>query len=220
MTNELKTEFSKLNRARERGGHDLQQLKDILNATPICHFGYSVDGRPVVTPTCHWVHGDYVYWHGSRIARSLTESEGNEVCLTVTLFDGLVLARSAFHHSANYRSAMVFGKPELVDDDQDKTRTLEVFIEKLFPGRWDQLRNMSRKELDATTVLRLALIEGASKVRTGPPNDLEEDLSHPVWAGVIPLTTVMEPPITAPDMQMEVAMPAHVTEFMKRECNP
>ena len=213
MNDDVKSAFSTVKRARERGAYDRNTLYAILDATPVCHVGYTVEGRPVVTPTCHWRDGDYLYWHGSRISRALQSAIDHEVCITVTLFDGLVLARSAFHHSANYRSAMVFGRAELVDGDAAKTRALETFVETLFPERWGQLRPMSRKELNATSVLRLPIQEASAKVRTGPPKDDAEDLAQPVWAGVIPLQTVAGSPQPAPDMTVDVELPEHVTRY-------
>lgn len=212
----MKTPFSTLNRARERGSHAREDLYQILDATPICHVGHNVDGRPVVTPTCHWRDGNALYWHGSRISRAMTHARDHEVCITVTLLDGLVLARSAFHHSANFRSAMVFGKARIVGEEE-KQHSLEVFIEKLFPGRWESLRPVTKKEVDATTVLRLPIDEGSAKVRQGPPADQAEDLSHPVWAGVIPLSTVAGEPISAPDMQTDLPIPGHVKQYLGEE---
>jgi uncharacterized protein len=206
----MKTAFTSLKRARERGSHSKQDLYNILDATPMCHFGYTVDHRPVVTPTCHWRDGDYVYWHGSRLSRALLASINQEVCLTVSLLDGLVLARSGFHHSANYRSAMVFGKAELIADREAKIASLKTFVDGLFPGRWDTLRPATNKEINATTVLRLPLDEASAKVRIGPPNDLPEDVDFPVWAGVLPISMVTGVPEPAPDLNPNIALPKNI----------
>ncbi len=147
-----------------------------------------IDGRPVATPTLHWRIEERVYWHGSVASRMLKAGALAEVCLTATLIDGWVLARSAFNHSANYRSVMCFGRPEVTAGAADKARLLEVFTERLFPGRWAKLRPVSRKELGATTILSLPLDSASAKVRVGPPDDPERDRGWPVWAGVIPLT--------------------------------
>ncbi len=212
MSASLQTEFTTLARARDRGTFDRSKVYEILDATPICHLGYTVENRPVVTPTCHWRIGDAVYWHGSRISRALIATEAQEVCLTVTLLDGLVLARSAFHHSANFRSAMIFGQPEPVTDNEEKCEALRLFIEQLFPERWQALREMTTKELEATTVLRLPINEASAKIRTGPPNDAEQDLEHPVWAGVVPISVLRGEPVTAPDMRMPMAPPAYTRD--------
>ena len=140
------------------------------------------------TPTLHWRIGDQVYWHGSRVSRMLkANAESAEVCLTVTLMDGWVLARSAFNHSANYRAAMCFGRPALVESAEDKTAALKAFSDHWFPGRWETLRPMTRKELAATSVLRMPLDSTSAKIRDGGPGDPKADLSWPVWAGVIPM---------------------------------
>ena len=181
-------ELTQLVRAKERGHFDSETIYGILDSTPLCHVGYQVDNQSIVMPTIHWRDESSVYWHGSRISRTMLETEGNNVCLTVTHLDGLVLARSAFHHSATYRSVMVFGVPEIVSDDAEKERLLKIMIDKMTPGRWQTLRPVTRKELAATTVLRLPLNQASAKIRTGGPNDLEEDLDYPVWAGVLPLS--------------------------------
>lgn len=188
-----------LQRAPDRGYHDAETIHRILDATPLCHVGFEANGQTVVTPTIHWRDDNYIYWHGSRISRTLLASEQTNVCVTVTLLDGMVLARSAFHHSANYRSVMVFGTPTLVDDKTSKTAALKALVEKLTPGRWDTLRPMSEKELAATSVLSLPLDEASAKVRTGGPNDLAEDMAYPVWAGVIPIQTLAGEPEPCPN---------------------
>ncbi len=147
-----------------------------------------IKGRPVATPTLHWRIGERVYWHGSVASRMLKSTKQRAlVCLTATIIDGWVLARSAFNHSANYRSVMCFGSPESIEDPAEKSRLLEVFTERLFPGRWAKLRPVNRKELGATTILSLPLEAASAKVRTGPPDDPARDRDWPVWAGVLPL---------------------------------
>lgn len=196
---ELETPFTRVKRAPNRGSHERQAVYDILDATPLCHFGYIAEGRPVVTPTCHWRDGDELFWHGSRISRALLCAAEGEVCVTVTLLDGLVLARSAFHHSANYRSAMVFGRPKIVESAEAREAALKSFIDGLYPGRWDELRPVTRKEINATTVLSLPINEASAKVRTGPPIDDPDDLDWPVWAGIVPTTITTGSPLQAAD---------------------
>jgi nitroimidazol reductase NimA-like FMN-containing flavoprotein (pyridoxamine 5'-phosphate oxidase superfamily) len=167
--------------------YDRATLDAILDANPFCHVGYVVDGCPVVTPTLCWREGDDVYWHGSSASRMGKRVRGElEVCLTVTSVDGWVLARSAFHHTVNYRAVMLFGTAVLVDASE-KAAHLRTFMEQMFPGRWDRLRPPHPQELKATTVLRLRIDEASAKVRAGPPVDEPEDYGWPVWAGEIPL---------------------------------
>lgn len=210
-----KTELTTVKRGADRANYDVGTIHAILDATSLCHVGFNLDGQPIVTPTIHWRDEDYVYWHGSRISRTLLEGEGTNACLTVTHLDGLVLAKSAFHHSANYRSVMVFGKPEIVDDVEQKTQSLIALIDKMMPGRWETLREMSKKEFAATTVLRLPIQEASAKVRTGGPNDLDEDLDFPVWAGVIPMSTTIGEPVAAEHNLPNQQEPANLREYLK-----
>jgi nitroimidazol reductase NimA-like FMN-containing flavoprotein (pyridoxamine 5'-phosphate oxidase superfamily) len=183
-------------------------IHEILDAATHCHLAHVVGDRPVATPTLHWRIGDRVYWHGSVASRMLkTLAPGPATCLTATLIDGWVLARSAFNHSANYRSVMVFGHAERIADAAEKTRVLQVFTERLFPGRWELLRPMTRKELAATTILSLPLTSASAKVRIGPPDDPARDREWPVWAGVIPLATREGKPVAAPDLIGEFPAP-------------
>lgn len=162
--------------------------------------GFVVDARPVVIPTLGWRVGDDIYIHGSRGSRMLTVFEtGGEASITFTLLDGLVMARSAFHHSANYRSVVVFGKPERVEDRQTKLDVMKVFMDNIAPGRWDELRATNDKEIKATDVYKLSLNETSVKVRTGDPIDDKADMTHPVWAGVIPIQRQFGPSINAAD---------------------
>ena len=213
------TTMTKLKRAPDRGHFDRGSINSIIDEAVICHVGYVVDGRPVVMPTCHWRTGDYLYWHGSRISRTMLESEHNQVCVTITHMDGMVLARSGFHHSANYRSVMVFGTPEIEDYANKMLGSLKSFIDRMFPGRWDQLRAASRKEIDATTVLKLKLDEASAKIRTGPPHDLDEDIGQPVWAGVIPFKTIAGEPEPCPLNGTDIALPNNVRDYQPGTVN-
>lgn len=184
-----KTPRSRVKRKSYRGDYDFDTVATILDAGFICHVGYNIDGNPYVTPTSYWREGDQVYWHGSSASRMLkSQEQGIDVCFTVTHVDGLVLARSAFNHSINYRSVMLFGQARKVEDEDYKLRVLETFTEKLFPGRWAALRPVTRKELKVTTVLHMPIAEGSAKIRSGDPGDDEADYAWPVWAGVVPLS--------------------------------
>lgn len=191
----MKTQRTKLRRKPLRGSHDRETIEAILDEAIACHVGVTDEGIPVVTPTLHVRVGDRVYLHGSSASRTLRAAEGSEVCLTVSLIDGLVLARSAMHHSANYRSAMVFGRAEKLDEGEEKLAALEALIEKLTPGRWREVRKPTGKELRAASVLRLPIDEASAKVRSGPPVDDDADLSLRVWAGVLPLSSSFSEPL-------------------------
>ncbi len=210
MTDLTPTDRTRLRRVHERGHFDRATIDAVLDAGMICHVGYTVDARPYVTPTIYWREGDRVYWHGSSASRMLRKSEGADVCLTVTHFDGLVLARSAFHHSANYRSVMLFGRAEKVTERQSKIDRLKTFVDLLYPGRWEQLREMTEQELKATTILSIPIEEGSAKVRTGPPVDDEEDYALPIWAGVVPIRPVHGAPEPCPRLAEGTTLPDHV----------
>ena len=212
MTDLEKTEHSRVKRLHERGAYDRATVYAILDATPLCHVAYVVDGQPIVTPTLQWREGDRIYWHGSSASRMLRRAEGQPVCLTVTHMDGLVLARSAFHHSANYRSVMLFGAPEKVTGAEKEAR-LETFVEGLYPGRWQTLRPMTAQEDKATTVLTMPIAEGSAKVRAGPPVDDEDDYALPIWSGVIPVRMAAGPAQADPRNLDGVTAPAHVRDF-------
>lgn len=189
------TERTQVRRLAKRGRYNRETVYSILDAGWICHVGFTVDGRPVVIPTAYGRDGGRLIIHGSAASRMLrTMAGGIEVCVTVTHVDGLVLARSAFHHSINYRSVMLFGRARLIEESEAKNDALRLFTEHLLPGRWAEVRTPNEKELKATTVLELPIEEASAKVRTGPPVDDEEDMSWPVWAGVIPLSVVKGEP--------------------------
>ncbi len=207
------SELTRLRRMNKRAHYDEATIHPILDAQPMCTVGYVFDGKPVVTPTLQWREGNHIYWHGSSASRMLASSEDAQVCVNVTLFDGMVMARSAFNHSCNYRSVMAFGKAFKVKDVAEKEAHLRVFVEHLFPGRWDLLRTMTAKELKATTMLGLELNEVSAKVRQGPPGDDEEDYALPIWAGVIPLTTETGQFIDDPRLLPGLVMPDHVRDF-------
>jgi len=207
------SERARVKRLNKRAKYDEDTVHGILDAMPVCHVGYVFKGAPFVTPTLQWREDDRIYWHGSSASRMLEACDGAEVCVTVTIVDGFVMARSAFNHSCNYRSVMVFGRARKIVDPAEKEARLRNFTDRLFPGRWDTLRPVTAKELKATTMLGLSLDEASAKVRNGPPGDDEEDYALPIWAGVIPLRTRFLPPVDDPRMLPGLAPPAHVTGF-------
>jgi nitroimidazol reductase NimA-like FMN-containing flavoprotein (pyridoxamine 5'-phosphate oxidase superfamily) len=208
------TDRTRVRRMHERGAYERATIHAILDAGMLCHVGYVIDGEPYVTPTAHWRDGDYVYWHGSSASRMLrAQSAGVAVCVTVSLLDGLVLARSGFHHSMNYRSVMAFGVAELVSETGAKLHALKMFVERLVPGRWAEIREPSAQELKATTILRLRLDEASAKLRVGPPKDDEADYALPVWAGVLPLSLTAGPPLADPRLPPDTPVPDALADF-------
>ena len=187
----------RVKRYRERGCYDRQTVYRILDAGLICQIGFLFDGSPVVIPTLYWRAGAYLYFHGSNSSRMLKAIEGNPICFSTTHLDGLVLTRSAFHHSANYRSVTVFGCPTRVLGQREKVTQLRTLMDKLVSDRWQALRPIKQKEIQATTVLRLPIKEYSAKIRAGAPQEDPKDLHWPVWAGVIPVR--MELGIPQPD---------------------
>src|SRR5487761_1091597 len=186
MIDNASTNRSQVRRLPQRGVYDRAAIDAILDEALICHVGFVIDGQPFVVPTIHVRIGDCVYLHGSPASRMLqTLSQGAEACITVTLVDGLVLARSAFHHSMNYRSVVLFGKGSAVEDESRKIEVLRCLAEHLIRGRWQEAREPNAKELKQTLVVRIAIEESSAKVRTGPPLDDEEDYELSVWAGVL-----------------------------------
>ncbi len=209
------SERTRVRRLPKRGAYDRQAIDAILDAGLLCHVGYVIDGQPYVTPTAHWRDGEYVYWHGSSASRMLRmQAGGVDVCFTVSLLDGLVLARSGFHHSMNYRSVMALGHAELVEAPAAKLHALRAFTERLVPGRWEEIRAPTAQELRATTILRLSLDEASAKLRTGPPIDDDADYALPVWAGVLPLSLVAGPPVADPRLTAGTPVPDAVAGFM------
>jgi uncharacterized protein len=206
------TERTQVKRLPKRGNYERETVYSILDTAFVCHVGFSVDGQPFVIPTNYGRSGDTLYLHGSAASRMLkTLSGGVPVCVTVTHVDGLVLARSAFHHSVNYRSVVILGKAQLVEDPAEKMEALRIFTEHVMKGRWNDVRIPTEQELKATIVLSLPLEEVSAKVRTGGPIDDEADYALPVWAGVLPLETVAKTPL--PDAQRKNDPP--IPEYLK-----
>lgn len=210
----IPTERTSLRRLPKRGVFDRRSVYEILDEGLVCHVGFVADSQPFVIPTAYGRDGDRLLIHGARASRMLKAvGDGAQVCVTVTLVDGLVLARSAFHHSMNYRSVVVLGRAFVLEDPEEKRRALRIFTEHVVPGRWSEVRRPSRRELDATTVLALPLEEVSAKVRTGPPVDDEEDYALDVWAGVLPLSVAAGDAVPDPRMAERVEYPAHLEGF-------
>jgi nitroimidazol reductase NimA-like FMN-containing flavoprotein (pyridoxamine 5'-phosphate oxidase superfamily) len=185
---------TRVRRKPERAHYDAEAINAIVDAAVICSVAFQIDGAVHAIPTIHWRDGEHLYIHGAKASRMLKALTGGEACITIALADGLVLARSAMHHSMNYRSVVIYGQFELVTEPADKQRSLQALIEGLYPGRWDTLRPINDRELNATSVLRIPLAEASAKVRDAGVKDDDEDLGWPVWAGVIPLNTVLGTP--------------------------
>ena len=210
-----KTAKTKIKRLPKRGSYDRDTVYRIIDEALICHVGFTVAGEPYVIPTAIARVDDAVFLHGSRVSRMLKHLARQEpACIVVTLVDGLVLARSGFHHSMNYRSVVIFGRGEPVTGP-DKRKILDTFVERLIPGRVKDIRPINRKELNATTVIRFDLNEASAKVRTGPPVDDAEDYDLPVWAGELPLGLKVGKPLVDPGMTMDLPVPSYVKGYKR-----
>ena len=214
MTAFTPTHRSKVKRLHERGRYDEESVFAILDAGLIAHIGYVIDGQPYVTPTAYWRRGRTLYWHGSSASRMLrAQKEGMQVCVTVSLLDGLVVARSGFHHSMNYRAVMAFGRARFVEDAQEKEAELDYFIERIYPGRVATLRPVNQQELKGTTLIAMEIEEASAKIRTGEPKDDAEDYALDIWAGVIPIRQVIGAIENDPKLKAGVAVPEHLRRF-------
>jgi nitroimidazol reductase NimA-like FMN-containing flavoprotein (pyridoxamine 5'-phosphate oxidase superfamily) len=200
---------TRVRRLPKRGAYDRATIDAILDEALVCHLAFAADDQPFAIPTAFARIGDHVYVHGATASRTLRAAAGSPVCITATLIDGLVLARSAFHHSMNYRSVVVLGAAEEVSDAEERLAAMRALIEKVSPGRWAEIRSPNAQELKATTILRLSLAEASAKIRTGPPIDDEEDLALPCWAGVVPLALTAGAPI--PDAGVTAPPPRDLT---------
>lgn len=206
------TSKSRLVRKPDRGSYDREIAYEIIDSTPLCHVAYVIDGEPYITPTMQWREGDNIYWHGSSASRFLRSSTGANVSINVVLFDGVVLARSGFHHTANYRSVTIFGEASKVEGEE-KNKRLQGFIDTLLPGRWETLRPMTEQEILATTVLTTPIEEASVKIRKGGPVDLDEDYDIPIWAGVLPVGQTVGEPIPDDRNLAGIEIPVHVRRF-------
>jgi nitroimidazol reductase NimA-like FMN-containing flavoprotein (pyridoxamine 5'-phosphate oxidase superfamily) len=208
------TARSRVKRLHQRAHYDRATIYRILDAGFVCHVGYTFDDHPYVTATSYWREGDRILWHGSSASRMLrTVKNGVPVCVNVSLIDGLVLARSGFHSSINYRSVMLFGTARALSDEQEKLHALEAFSERITPGRWAELRPASAKELKATTVLSMPIEEAVAKERDGPPEDDEEDYDLNIWAGEVPLRLVAGSLKPDPRLKSGVDRPDYLENF-------
>jgi nitroimidazol reductase NimA-like FMN-containing flavoprotein (pyridoxamine 5'-phosphate oxidase superfamily) len=208
---------TELRRIPDRGSHDWETIHQILDAGFLAHVGFCVDGQPFVIPTLYGRDGERLYLHGSAVSRTLRELEtGIPACVTVTLVDGLVLSRSAFDHSMNYRSVVAFGSARKISDPEQKINSLRVISEHLIAGRWEEVRGPSENELKATTVLEFSIEEASSKVRSGPPLDDESDYGLKVWAGVLPLEMKSRRPIPDDKLVEGVTLPEYIQRYDAR----
>jgi len=213
-----KTKRTTVKRIPKRGAYDRETINAILDDAFLCHAGFTVEGQPYVIPTGYGRVGDVLYIHGSAASRMLRNlAEGVDVCVTVTILDGLVLARSAFHHSMNYRSVVILGKAELVKDAEEKNKALFSISEQIIRGRWDEVRPPTALELKATSVLRLPINEASAKIRTGPPVDDDEDYALNVWAGVLPISLETREPVADSKLDPAIKLPDSVQKYRHRK---
>lgn len=213
-----KTEKNRIRRKPQRGHYERETIYQILDEALICHVGFVENGQPFVIPTNFARVDDTLILHGAPASRLLKHIEaGNPVCIEVTITDGLVLARSVFHHSINYRSVVVFGTGRILTDEQEKMNALQAVVEHLVPGRWSETRWPNPKEMDATKVIAVQIDEASAKVRTGPVIDDEEDYSLPVWAGVLPLQETPLPPIDDERLAPGTPVPDYIARYKRRK---
>lgn len=210
------TKRTELRRLPKRGSHDTETIYSVLDAGFLAHVGFQVNGQPFVIPTLYGREENKLYLHGSAASRMLGELEtGLPACVNVTLVDGLVLARSAFHHSMNYRSVVAFGTAHKIKEADGKAHALRIISEHLIAGRWNEVRSPSEQELKATAVLEFSIEEASAKIRQGPPLDDEDDYSLPVWAGILPLELEAQTPIPDPRLAIGTEVPQYVRQFRK-----
>lgn len=206
----------RVKRLPNRGKYDFESVCEILDQNFICHVAFVVDHEPVVIPTAYGRKGKYIYLHGSSKSRMMIHlASGNSCSIAVTQLDGLVLARSVFHHSMNYQSVVIFGKGELVESKTDKIEALKVITDQILKGRWDEARLPNKTELKATKVIKISLDEASAKIRTGPPGDEPEDYDLDIWAGVLPLKTTFQDPVADPEMNKELPIPSSIIKALK-----
>ncbi|MEZ4522081.1 MAG: pyridoxamine 5'-phosphate oxidase family protein [Thermomicrobiales bacterium] len=198
-----------------RGHYGKDEVYRIVDEALYCHVAFVKDGQPFIIPTLHARDGDTLLLHGSSASRMIRHGDCNPLCVTMTLIDGIVLARSAFNHSVNYRSAILFGNGEAVTNPEAKMDALERFTERLMPGRWDDIRWPDRKELKATGVIAMPIESASAKVRTGPPVDDEPDMQLPTWAGVLPLRQLFGAPVADPNAPVDVALPGYLEKYLE-----
>jgi len=216
MSNFKTTDRTQVRRLAKRGNYDREIVYKILDEAMICHVGFVIDGQPYVIPTGYGRSGDTLYIHGASTSRMLNSaSQGIPVCITVTLVDGLVLARSTFHHSMNYRSVVILGTARHVESDEEKLAALRTFTEHIVPGRWADVRQPTPQEMKATAVLVLPLEEVSAKIRTGPPIDDEADYALPIWAGILPLRLTPGLVESDPRLTQKLDVPPYVKNYQR-----
>ena len=209
-----KTDLNKVKRLPKRGHYDKETIYSVVDDALICHVGMIIDGRPVVIPTIHARQGDNILLHGASTSRMLNHvATGADMCVTITHLDGLVLARSVFHHSMNYRSAVLFGKGRLIEDPDEKMEALQIFTEKLIPGRWDDARQPTPNESKATHIVTIPIDSASAKIRVGPPGDDDEDYALDIWAGVLPMRTVFGELEVDPVLKDGVDIPDYLNDY-------
>ena len=210
------TSRNRVRRLPKRGHYDRKTVHAIIDEALVCHVAFVMDGVPTVIPTLHARRGDSLLLHGSRASRLLRHvGEGHPVSVAMTILDGIVLARSVFHHSMNYRSVVIHGKGHVLDSDEEKRSALEAFAEHIARGRWLEARKPTRKELKATTVVSIPIDVAAAKIRTGPPLDDDDDYSLPVWAGVLPLTLEAGKPVPDPRLVRDIKVPSYLRSYSR-----
>jgi nitroimidazol reductase NimA-like FMN-containing flavoprotein (pyridoxamine 5'-phosphate oxidase superfamily) len=204
---------SKVNRIPARGYYDKETINKIIDEALYCHVSFVHNNQPYIIPTIHARKNDRILFHGAKGSRMLKHlAEGNEVCIAITIMDGLVLARSVFHHSMNYRSVVLFGKGRLIENKVEKLESLRTITEHLIPGRWEDARKPNEKELNVTTVVSINIDEASAKIRTGPPIDDEEDYKLSVWAGMIPVSHKFDNPENDPRLKEDIPLPDYIRE--------
>ncbi len=218
MTNFPKTDQNRIKRLPKRGHYDRETIYQILDEALICHVGFAENNQPYVIPINFARVGDTIVMHGAKASRLLSHIEaGNPICVEVTLVDGLVLARSVFHSSINYRSVVLFGAGKIVEDENEKMAALEAIVEHLIPGRWSEARLPNRKEMNATSVVSIQIDQASAKIRNGPPGDDEADYALPIWAGVLPLEETASRPIRDELMTQELPAPKYVVKYSRKK---
>jgi hypothetical protein len=216
MTQFEQTSINKVKRHPERAVYEKDVIYQIVDEAIICHVGFVQENQPYVIPTLHARRENDILLHGATTSRLIKHIvAGNEVCITITLLDGLVLARSVFNHSANYRSAVLFGKGSLIEQYEEKLQALKAFTESMIPGRWDDVRQPNEKELKATSIVSIPIDLGTAKIRKGPPGDEEVDLELPVWAGVVPVRQQLGEPIDAPNLMDGITVPEYIRRYIR-----
>ena len=217
MTEFVTTARNRVRRVANRATYDRKTVYGIVDEARICHVGFVVDGQPFVIPSIHARKGDDILLHGAKTSRLIKHAqEGHEICITVTHLDGLVLARSAFHHSMNYRSAVLFGHGRLIEDPAEKMEGLRAVVEQVMPGRWDDARQPNEKELNATSLVAIAIESASAKIRQGGPLDDDEDYALPVWAGELPIRQQILEPVDDPKLRDGITVPDYVRDYLAR----